>query len=116
MKPGDFFIGVLDFFAVLLPGSLATWLATRYIPHGALAAALTFDLPGAESEPDALVVGAVFLLVSYLLGHFVFMAGSRLDGSYDRWRQRTHATERDTTFLAAKSCGRGSRRTSPAAS
>ena len=74
MKPGDFFIGVLDFFAVLLPGSLATWLATRYIPHGALAAALTFDLPGAESEPDALVVGAVFLLVSYLLGHFVIFA------------------------------------------
>ena len=32
MKPGDFLLGVLDFFAVLLPGSLIAWLATQYVP------------------------------------------------------------------------------------
>ncbi len=103
MKPGDFFLGVLDFFAVLLPGSLAAWLLTRYIPASTLRSALTFDLlPPDAKQPDSLVVGGAFLLASYLLGHFVFMMGSRLDASYDRWRERMHRREVDVTYRAAQ--------------
>jgi hypothetical protein len=101
MKPGDFFLGVLDFFAILLPGSLATWLAIQYIPASSLGAALTFDFMGAGAKPDTFVAGAAFVLSSYLLGHFVFMAGSRLDQPYDRWRKRAHPFALDKTYKAA---------------
>lgn len=100
MKPGDFFLGVLDFFAVLIPGSLATWLVTRYIPASTLNAALM--LPGETgSTPYWLVAPAAYAVSSYVLGHFVFMTGSKLDSSYDRWRRRVHSFERDRTFRAA---------------
>src|SRR5206468_3435057 len=39
---------------------------------------------------------------SYVLGHFVFMVGSGLDESYDRWRNRTKPRDRDITYKAAK--------------
>lgn len=105
MKPGDFFLGVLDFFAILLPGSLAAWLVTRYVPAPALKAAVTFEFLGRgdDLKPDSLVVAGAFLLVSYVLGNFVFMAGSKLDASYDRWRARVHPRDRDRTYQAASS-------------
>ena len=99
MKPGDFFLGVLDFFAILLPGSLATWLAIQYVSPSTLRAALTFEFMASAGQPDKWVVAAAFVLSSYLLGHFVYMAGSRLDWSYDRWRPWAHTN--DTTFDAA---------------
>jgi hypothetical protein len=99
VKPADFFVGVLDFFAILLPGSLATWLVTQYIPSDSLRTSLTFGL---ALNPGASVFWAAFLLSSYLLGHFVFMAGSKLDTMYDRWRDRTKPKKRDKTFLAAE--------------
>jgi hypothetical protein len=100
MKPGDFFLGVLDFFAVLIPGSLAAWLVTRYVPASTLKGALM--LPGEDgSTPHWLVAAAAFAVSSYVLGHFVFMAGSKLDSSFDRWRRRVHSFERDKAFRAA---------------
>jgi hypothetical protein len=99
MKPGDFLIGVLDFFAILLPGSLATWLATRYIPPSDLAALLSVGLD--KAGPNPVVLWSAFLLSSYVLGHFVFMMGAALDPSYDRWRRRRKPSSSDSTFLAA---------------
>ena len=101
MKPGDFFLGVLDFLAILLPGTLATWLALQYISAAWLRSAMTLPFMGGD-VPNAFVVGAAFALSSYLLGHFVFMAGSRLDDSYDRWRRRVHASDRDMSYKAAE--------------
>jgi len=99
VKPGDFFVGVLDFFAILLPGGLTTWLVTQYIPKEELRGALSFGL---AANPDASVLWAAFLLSSYLLGHFVFMAGGRLDVVYDRWRKRAKPEAGDKTFQAAR--------------
>ena len=96
-KPGDFLIGVLDFFAILLPGSLATWLVAQYFPPDELRRSLAFGF----GDPDRVTLWAAFLLSSYVLGHFVFMAGSRLDTSYDRWRRRSKPSSRDSTFQAA---------------
>ena len=101
MKPGDFLLGVFEFFAILLPGSLATWLAVQYIPDSALNDALTLSA-GSPSNPDSVVLGIAFLVSSYTLGHFVFMAGAKLDGSYDRWRKRVKPANRDATFNAAQ--------------
>jgi hypothetical protein len=102
MKPGDFLLGVLDFFAILLPGSLATWLLTRYIPADALRRALSFGLEEGQSGPDRLALAIAFLLFSYMLGHFVFMAGAKLDPLYDTWRRRTKPTSHDRTYQAAR--------------
>jgi hypothetical protein len=101
VKPGDFLLGVLDFFAILLPGSLATWLVTQYIPPKTLRDALSFGLGDGTANPDPFVLGAAFLLSSYLLGHFVFMAGGELDPLYDRWRKRAKPVDGDKTFQAA---------------
>ena len=102
MKPGDFLLGVLDFFAILLPGSLATWLVTQYIPPTSLRSALSFGVGDGTANPDSLLLGAAFLLSSYLLGHFVFMAGGQLDTLYDRWRKRAKQEALDRTFQAAR--------------
>jgi hypothetical protein len=101
MKPGDFLLGVLDFFAILLPGSMATWLVLQYIPRPVLRDALMFGVEG-QPTPDTWVLGAALLFSAYTLGHFVFMLGSHLDAGYDRWRERTKPKYRDTTFEAAK--------------
>jgi hypothetical protein len=99
MKPGDFLLGVLDFFAVLLPGSMFTWLATQYLPPDALRRALS---PGWGGEPDSVVVITALLLSSYLFGHLVFMAGAKLDPMYDGWRRRTKQMDADKGYNAAK--------------
>lgn len=85
-KPGDLLLGVLDFFASLLPGAIATWLTAQYLPQSM---ARVVDLTRSGETPDALLRWAVFLLGAYVLGHFVFMLGARLDPTYDAWRKRT---------------------------
>lgn len=101
MKPGDFLLGLLDFFAILLPGSLATWLAVQYVPPEQLDRALRFGM-GSDPSVHTWVLGTAFFVSSYVLGHFVFMVGAQLDDSYDRWRQRAKPAGRDKTFQAAR--------------
>ena len=101
MKPNDFLLGVFEFFAILLPGSLATWLTIQYVPEPFLKNALTLNLGGAPA-PDPVVLVTAFLVASYTLGHFVAMAGAQLDGPYDRWRKRVKPPGRDATFKAAE--------------
>ena len=96
-KPGDFLLGVQDFFAVILPGVIATWLVSNYLPAD-LGDALKLNT-GAEGNGAGR--WAIFLFSSYTLGHFVFMLGSRLDETYDRWRKRTKPTGSDLTYQAA---------------
>lgn len=101
MKPGDFLLGVLDFFAVLLPGGLATWLVLQYVPASTVRQALAVGLDAPPAAPDRVALGLAWLVASWVLGHFVFMLGSHLDGPYDRWRKRTVPKDADTTYLAA---------------
>ena len=98
MKPADFLLGVLDFFAILLPGTIATWLLAQHLRPSWQP---FFDLTSGSTEPTS-VRWIVFLLGAYMLGHFVFMAGSELDIFYDRWRHRAKPTSSDATYKAAK--------------
>jgi len=98
MKPGDFLIGVQDFFAVLVPGTIATWLVSYYLPPDL---ARTLEL-GDGPEGSHATHWVVFLVVSYLLGHFVFMLGSKLDVLYDQWRRQNKPPDRDRAFAQAK--------------
>ena len=81
-EPEKFFIGLMDFFSILLPGALLTyfvqdvggpWLfGPRYANAGETESAIRF------------------LISSYLLGHFIFLAGSWVDELlYDPFRKGT---------------------------
>jgi hypothetical protein len=97
MKPGDFLLGVQDFFAVLLPGTIATWLVSHYLPTDW---SRMLDLTATAETTQATRL-AIFLGASYLLGHFVFMLGARLDTMYDRWRIQNKPPDRDRPFAQA---------------
>lgn len=76
-----FFIGLMDFFSILLPGALLTYLLMGEVGPAVLGDHYV-NLEGAEGW-------AAFLFASYLLGHLVFLLGSWLDGIYDWLRDRT---------------------------
>jgi len=70
-EPHKFFIGLVDFFSILMPGALLTYLgkdwASTTFPN-----LFCFDSEGVEGL-------AVFFFSSYILGHFLFLIGSLLD-------------------------------------
>jgi len=79
--PQRFFIRPMDFFSILLPGALFTWLLMGEVGPVVLGDRYA-RIAGAEAW-------AVFLFASYRLGHLVFPLGSWLDGIYDWLRDRT---------------------------
>ena len=79
-EPADLFIGVVDLFAILLPGAvLAALLGNvgyeRLI--GDLLPTLTTDA----------AKWLAFAIASYFLGHFLVLIGAAFDPLYDRVRQ-----------------------------
>jgi hypothetical protein len=80
LEPQKFFIGLVDFFSIILPGALLTYFMQNDLGPWALGPANYGNLAG-----NAAV--AAFLFSSYLLGHFIFLIGSwLLDAAYDRVR------------------------------
>lgn len=81
-EPQKFFIGLIDFFSVILPGAVLAYL-------------LKSEAPGLPIVDRLAAVGggegiAVFLVASYLIGHVVFLVGAyALDKAYDVVRQAT---------------------------
>jgi ADP-ribose pyrophosphatase YjhB (NUDIX family) len=73
--PQKYFIGLMDFFSILLPGALLT-----YLLMDALGPVVLGDQYAALSGSRG---WAAFLFASYLLGHLVFLLGSWLDEFYD---------------------------------
>ncbi|MBI4519153.1 MAG: NUDIX domain-containing protein [Deltaproteobacteria bacterium] len=80
-EPQKFFIGLMDFFSILLPGALLTYLLMGEVGPVVLGDRYA-KLAGAEAW-------AAFLFASYLFGHLVFLVGSRLDEFYDWARRHT---------------------------
>ena len=77
-EPQKFFIGLMDFFSILLPGVLLTYLL---MGEGPVVLGDRYSrLAGAEDW-------AALLFASYLFGHLVFLLGSWLDEFYD-WARR----------------------------
>jgi 8-oxo-dGTP pyrophosphatase MutT (NUDIX family) len=84
--PQKFFIGLTDFFTIMLPGALLAYLGkdqfARWIDRS------SFPLNDAESV-------SVFLVGSYLLGHLLFLLSAELDELvYDRLRGLTPRGQR----------------------
>lgn len=95
LDPQKFFIGLIDFFSILMPGAMLAYLCK----DGAAAwfgAPLPYRLDGSEA-------GGVFLFASYLLGHFAFLISSLLDEwVYDRARSCTDWQQASKRLAAGK--------------
>jgi ADP-ribose pyrophosphatase YjhB (NUDIX family) len=82
-EPQKFFVGLMEFFSILLPGALLTYLLKDDLGRRFLGQSNYDKLGGAEGW-------VVFLFSSYLLGHFLFLIGSLLDDYvYDPIRKAT---------------------------
>jgi hypothetical protein len=68
-KPGDFFLGIIDFFGILVPGAVLLFL------HGER---LAGDL-GLRLDHDPAAMWAAFLIGSYVLGSFLLGFGFLLN-------------------------------------
>ena len=82
-EPQKFFIGVIDFFSVLLPGALLTFLVKDHV--GPYLLPNDYPLTGKKGW-------LAFFFNSYLLGHFIFLLGSWLLDD-----QLHHRVKRGTT-------------------
>jgi hypothetical protein len=73
-KPSEFFLGIIDFFGILIPGAVLVYL------HRPLLLGL-LDLIGAPPPvPDNQVsLWIIFLIGAYVLGQFLFGIGELLD-------------------------------------
>jgi 8-oxo-dGTP pyrophosphatase MutT (NUDIX family) len=82
-EPQKFFIGMLDFFSIFLPGALLTFVIQQQCDAASV---------GLAHYPDGVEGWIVFLFASYLLGHFVFLLGAWLldDLLYDPIRCGTY--------------------------
>jgi len=74
-EPQKLFIGLMDFFSILLPGALLTWLLMDEVGP--------IVLGHRYGHLDSTQAWATFLFSSYLFGHLVFLLGSWLDEFYD---------------------------------
>ncbi len=97
MKPSDIFIGVTDFFSVLLPGSLFTWFCYGYAPDTSCKTFSIFYLPNGETEQVAL-----FLMLAYIVGNLLFATASKLDSYYDKYARAWFKKNNDICFHTAR--------------
>lgn len=84
-KAGDLYLGVVDLFAVLLPGSILTGVAWKVLTLGA-----SKEMLATISGPEFVPKWLIFLIVAYISGHFLFAMGAWImdplyDGFYKRW-------------------------------
>lgn len=94
MKPSEFYVGVLDFFAILLPGAIATAiLLPRYgdLIVGPLGIALTSDASK----------WVAFLVCAYFAGHLIFLLGSYIDYLYNSLREKLSPYDNESAFQCA---------------
>lgn len=73
IKPSDFFIGVIDFFSVILPGALVTYFLKGQFYSRFFGDGKTFPLP-----ENAVQGWIIFLLATYIIGNIIFLIGSFL--------------------------------------
>jgi hypothetical protein len=93
-KPSEFYVGILDFFAILLPGAIATAILAPRFGH------LVLDRVIAAPQGEA-GRWAAFLAVSYFVGHLIFLAGSYIDRLYNALRERLDPYGNESAYQCA---------------
>jgi hypothetical protein len=96
-KPADFYIGALDFFAIVVPGACLGYLLLVGFRDTRIGAVLAEPL----SEPGAKWVG--FAVLSYTLGHLLHLLGGFLldHPLYDLWYARLRSPHEYTNWGAS---------------
>jgi hypothetical protein len=94
-KPSEFYIGLMEFFSILLPGALLTAaLIVQWEPQGQEGIARLLAVPGAN--------WIAFALVAYALGHFAYLAAASIDSPlYDRYREWRWPERDDCCYVRA---------------
>lgn len=85
-EPEKFFIGLIDFFSILMPGAILTYMIIlEPWVNRMIVSEKIIELTGNGAW-------VVFLFASYLLGHFIFLLGSSLldDYVYEKLRNSTY--------------------------
>lgn len=88
-EPQKFFIGVIDLFSVLLPGAVLTYFLKSPLWKVLVCKDSLWQILSGHGCVQPYPTGsesvAIFLITSYLLGHFIFLLGSALldDPIYD---------------------------------
>jgi hypothetical protein len=93
-KPSEFYVGVLDFFAILLPGAITTAILTPRLGPFVLG-------PLIAAPADDAGKWVAFLIGSYFFGHLVFLVGSYIDGFYNVLRERFHPYGNESAYQCA---------------
>jgi hypothetical protein len=93
-KPSDFFVGFIDFFAVILPGALLCAVLAPVAKDHLFGPIIS--RPTGEAEG-----WIVFAFAAYLTGHLVFLLASFLDPVYDRAREWLLPRENDGLYNLA---------------
>jgi ADP-ribose pyrophosphatase YjhB (NUDIX family) len=101
VEPEKLFIGVIDFFSILMPGALLAYLGKDWVARVVLGEPC-FQLQGPEGW-------MIFLFGAYLLGHIAFLLGSLLDNPYDWLRECTDLGQSRRLAKGQKFSGRGMR-------
>jgi hypothetical protein len=95
-NPSSFYLGVVEFFAILLPGILLTYILVPFIE--------IFDLENLMQIPSNEFASlGMFLLVSYILGNLLMAAGSSIldERLYDFYRKNNLRRFADVTYKTA---------------
>ena len=100
-KPGDFFIGVVNFFAILLPGALLSFFSIDVVHAYVNNRPYLFGNIQTDTQGEA-QNWVVFIVASYLLGQFIFLLGSPLDILYDLVRKGFSSDLIKTKWLKRK--------------
>jgi len=93
-KPNEFYVGILDFFAILLPGAIATAIFAPRFGHLVLGPLITNPTTEAGKW-------AMFLTLSYFLGHLIFLVGSYIDYLYNTLRERLNPYGNESAYQCA---------------
>jgi hypothetical protein len=79
MKPADFYVGVIDLFAILLPGAGMAWAVWRFPGMSAVLAPLLAPNPQGN--------WIAFAVAAFVFGQLLFaVSSSRLDEKWDKQR------------------------------
>jgi hypothetical protein len=85
-KPADFFVGLVDFFAIVLPGAILTFWVYKCIEHRSFEAGKALPPLG-----ENWVTAAMFGVIAYVVGHLLYVIGSlSLDDVYDWWKDTSN--------------------------
>lgn len=96
-KPGDLLVGIVDFFAIILPGAVLTFVGLKFEKK-------IFDGSILPALPDGPSRWIAFTLAAYLVGNIVYLLGaSILDPIYSStYREFKSQQTDDLLYKAAK--------------